>query len=401
MLYIVSDFFAKIRATPNFWPENPPVLGSLTLGGYDASRFIPNELSFPLTGDNSNNPMVGILSITATGTLNNNTTLLSNDIAALVDTTLPFTRLPLSVCQVFEEAFGLVWNDTNQYYLVNDTIHQRLLSQKPNVTFELGNRTLGQTTVNITLPYAAFDLQASSPIFQNGTNYFPLQRALNSSQYTLGRAFFQEAYLLVDYEQAKVSISQGLFPAETTADIITINHSTQNTATNTTSSNQPSHHISRPIVIGTAVVLSVVIVVLSVLGIILFRRFRDRSWSSSRNNSTSSGPPVSMTDSPQKSPCNSKIPTQHTLQAIVSSDRDSVSRDCKDVFEMGSEELFMEGKPRPIVPCWATRRQELIGDEASKELPQTPVITSPMTFQRVRHIYELAADELWVAQHKH
>ena len=345
--------------------------------------------------------MVGILSITATETINNNITLLSNDIAALVDTTLPFTWLPLSICQVFEKAFGLVWNDTNQYYLVNDTIHQQLLSQKPNVTFELGNRTLGQNTVNITLPYAAFDLQASSPIFQNGTNYFPLRRASNPSQYTLGRAFFQEAYLLIDYEQSKFSISQGLFPAETTAKIITIDHSTQNEATNTTSGSQPSHHISRPIVIGTAVALSVAIVVLSVLGIILFRRFRNRSWSSSRNNSTSSQPPVPMTDSPQNSPCNSKIPTQHTLQAIVSSDREGLSRDCKDVFELGSAELFMEGKPRPIVPHWATRRQELTGDDASRELPQTPVASSPRNFRRVRHIYELAADELWVAQHKH
>lgn len=392
--------FARIRATSNLGLEKPPVLGSLTLGGYDASRFIPNELSFPLA--NSTNPMVEIMSITATGTLNNNVTLLSNGIAALVDTTLPFIWLPLSVCQVFEEAFGLVWNDTNQFYLINDTIHQQLLNQNPNVTFELGNTTLGKAPVNITLPYAAFDLQASSPIFPNGTNYFPLRRASNSSQYTLGRAFFQEAYLFIDYEQSKFSISQGLFSDNATADIITIDHSTQNQATNTTSGSQSSHHISRPIVIGTAVTLSVAIVVLSVLAIILIRRFRKRSWSWSRNNSTSSEPlPVQMTDSPPNSPCNSKVPTQRTLQAIVSSDGEGSSRDCKDVFELGAAELFMEGKPRPIVPHWATRRQELIGDDASKELPQTPVTSPPRTSHRVRHIYELAADELWVAQHKH
>ena len=346
--------------------------------------------------------MVEIISITATGTLNNNVTLLSNDIAALVDTTLPFIWLPLSVCQVFEEAFGLVWNDTNQFYLINDTIHQQLLMQNPNVTFELGTSTLGKETVNITLPYGAFDLQASSPIFPNGTNYFPLRRASNSSQYTLGRAFFQEAYFLIDYEQSNFSISQGLFSAKATADIITIDHSTQNLATNTTSGSQSSHHISRPIVIGTAVTLSVAIVVLSVLAIILTRRFRNRSWSRSRNNSTSSEPlPVQMTDGPPNSPCNSKIPTQHTLQAIVSPHGEGLSRDCKDIFELGAAELFMEGKSRPIIPHWATRRQELIGDDSSKELPQTPVTSPRRTSHRVRHIYELAADELWVAQHKH
>ena len=376
-------------------------MGSLTLGGYDASRFIPNDLFFPLTGDNSTNPIVGILSITATGTLNNNATLLSNDIAALVDTTLPFIWLPLSACQVFEQAFGLVWNDTNQFYLVNDTIHRQLLNQNPTVTFELGNSTLSKASVNITLPYAAFDLQASSPIFPNGTNYFPLRRASSPSQYTLGRAFFQEVYLLVDYEQSNFSISQGLFSANTSADIVTIDHSTQNRATNATSGSQPSYHTSRPIVIGTAVALSVAIVVLSVLAIILFRRFRNRSWSNSRNNSTSSNPPIQMTDSPPHSTCNSKVPTQHTLQAIVSLDSEGWDRDRQGVFELSAAELFMQSKPRPIIPHWAMRRQELIGDDASKELPQTPVTSPPRTFQKVRHIYELAADEVWIAQHKH
>ena len=203
--------------------------------------------------------MLGILSITATGTLDNNVTLLSNDIAALVDTTLPFTWLPSSACQAFEKAFGLVWDDSSQLYLVNDTIHQRLLNQSPTVTFEIGNSTIGKASINITLPYQAFDLQASSPIFPNGTNYFPLRRASSPSQYTLGRAFFQEAFLLVDYEQSNFSISQSLFPDNTTSNIITIDHSTQSRPGNTTSSSQPSHHISRPIVIGIVVALSVAI----------------------------------------------------------------------------------------------------------------------------------------------
>ena len=375
-------------------------MGSLTLGGYDASRFIPNDVSFPLTGTSSTDPVIGILSITAIGTLDNNVTLLSNEIATLVDTTLPFIWLPLSVCQAFEQAFGLVWDDTNQLYLVNDTTHQRLLNQTPAVTFELGNSTLGKTSVNVTLPYNAFDLQASSPIYPNGTNYFPLQRASSPSQYTLGRAFFQEAFLLVDYEKSNFSISQGLFPVNTVSNIITIDHATQSRAANTTSGSQPSHHISQPVVIGTVVALSVAIVLLSVFGIILFRRFRNRSWSNNRNTLISSTPSIRMTDNPPNSPRNSKVPTQHTLQAIVSPDTEGLDRDYQGVFELGAVERFEEGKPRPIIPHWAMRRQELVGDDVSKELPQTPASLPPSTFQRVRHIYELAADEPWIAQHK-
>ena len=361
---------------------------------------MPNDVSFPLTGTNSTDPMVGILSITATGTLDNNATLLSNDIAALVDTTLPFIWLPLSACQAFEQAFGLVWDDSSQLYLVNDTIHQRLLSQTPTVTFELGNSTIGKASVNITLPYQAFDLQASSPILPNGTNYFPLRRASSPSQYTLGRTFFQEAFLLIDYEQSNFSISQGLFPVNTTSNIITIDHSTQSRPGNATSSSQPSHHISRPVAIGIVVALAVAIALLFVLAVTLFRRFRNRSWSNSRNASTPSTPSIRMTDNPPNSPRNSKVPTQHTLQAIVSPDSEGLDKAYQDIFELGSAERFMEGKPRPIIPHWATRRQELVGDNASKELPQTPASLPPSPFRRVRHIYELAADEPWIAQHK-
>lgn len=343
---------------------------------------------------------MGILSITATGTLVNNVTLLSNEIAALVDTTLPFIWLPLSVCRAFEQAFGLVWDDSNQLYLVNDTTHQRLLNQNPAVTFELGNSTLSKVSVNVTLPYDAFDLQASSPIYPNGTNYFPLRRASSLSQYTLGRTFFQEAFLLVDYEKSNFSISQGLFPVNTTPNIVTIDHSTPSRAANTTSSDQPSHHISQPVVIGTVVALSVVIVLLSILGITLLRQFRNRSRSNNHNTLISSTPSIRMTDNPPNSPRNSKVPTQHTLQAMVSPDSERLDRDYQDVFELSAAERFVEGKPRPIIPHWAMRRQELVGDDASKELPQTPASLSPSTFQRIRHICELAADEPWIAKHK-
>jgi hypothetical protein len=66
--------------------------------------------------------------------------------------------------------------------------------------------TGGNTTV-IQLPYAAFDLQASYPIFTNTTNYFPIRRADNESQYAIGRVFLQEAYITVDFESGIFNIS--------------------------------------------------------------------------------------------------------------------------------------------------------------------------------------------------
>lgn len=202
--------------------QQKPVLGSLTLGGYDASRLIPNDISFPITG--ANQLRVPVQAITTSGSFQPNGTLLSKNITALIDTTTPQSWLPLSVCQAFEAAFGLTWDNATSLYLVNDSVHQQLLNNNPSVTFNFGQSSSLNHSINITLPYAAFDLQAAAPIYSNGTNYFPIRRAENSSFYAIGRTLFQEAYLTVDYEAGNFSVSQANYPAPQSSNIITIDH---------------------------------------------------------------------------------------------------------------------------------------------------------------------------------
>lgn len=96
---------------------------------------------------------------------NNSVDLLNNSISAYIDSTVPY------------------------FYLVNDTLHEYLQAQNATVVFSISNTT---QSVNISLPYAAFDLIAEYPLVSNTTRYFPLMRATNESQYTLGRAFLQE-----------------------------------------------------------------------------------------------------------------------------------------------------------------------------------------------------------------
>jgi len=111
-----------------------------------------------------------------------------------LDSTIPYIYLPEAACTMFESTFGLVWDNATQLYLLTDAQHNALQTQSPNITFTLGNLTTS-TTVDIILPYSAFDLTVSYPIVANATRYFPLKRANDSSQYTLGRTFFQEAYV--------------------------------------------------------------------------------------------------------------------------------------------------------------------------------------------------------------
>ncbi|KAF1848877.1 acid protease [Cucurbitaria berberidis CBS 394.84] len=186
------------------------VLGSLTLGGYDASRFIPNDLTFILAPDNERDLVVGVVGLTASTTTTQNINLLKrDDVTMFIDSTVAELWLPVEICKAFEEAFGLKHDAATDLYLVDDALHQNLMTQNPSVTFTLGQKYSTATTLQITLSYAAFDLQASPPYrgLQEKTKYFPIRRGNDSSQWVLGRTFLQEAYLTVDWERQNFSLS--------------------------------------------------------------------------------------------------------------------------------------------------------------------------------------------------
>ena len=163
------------------------------MGGFDASRFTPNDVSFTFASDPTRQLVVGLETISYSDSKITDVPLLSTGVMALVDSTVPHIWLPLVACKAFEEAFGITYDETSQYYLVNMTTHMSLLSQNPTLVFQLSNGLDGGPSVNITMPYASFDLEVSSPIVNDTTWYFPLRRANDSSQYTLGRTILQES----------------------------------------------------------------------------------------------------------------------------------------------------------------------------------------------------------------
>lgn len=180
------------------------------MGGYDTTRFVPNNVTFPFGPDTSRDLVVPILSITSDAA---SPSLLSNVIYAYVDSLVPHIWLPLEACRAFERAFGLSYNETAELYFVNDTLHDRLVSQNPNVTFTLGfPGSTKYDMVDIVMHYGSFDLLADYPNVNNATRYFPLKQAQNYSQYTLGRAFLQDAYVIADYDRLNFSVSQAVFP---------------------------------------------------------------------------------------------------------------------------------------------------------------------------------------------
>lgn len=212
------------------------------MGGYDRSRFIPNNVSFFLAQDISRDLVVGLQSITTTDSSGSKTPLLSSPIFTFIDSTIPYIYLPYEACVRFEKKFGLTFDNQSEFYWINDTTHESLLNINPNFTFTIGDSKNSKNTVDIVLPYASFDLVAKPPLTQENSRYFPLQRAANESQYTLGRTFLQErlashnirtlvdqnidcasfSYLIMNYEHKNFSVFQSRFEEGLEEDIVAI-----------------------------------------------------------------------------------------------------------------------------------------------------------------------------------
>ena len=154
---------------------------------------MPNNVSFSFAPDISRDLVVGLESITSTSANGSAVSLLSSTILTFIDSTVPYIILPEEACLAFEDTFGLTWNLSWNIYVVNHTRHQNLITHNPNFTFRIADSNTGGPTVDIVMPYASFDL--IYPLASDDTRYFPLQRAANESQYTLGRTFLQEAYV--------------------------------------------------------------------------------------------------------------------------------------------------------------------------------------------------------------
>jgi hypothetical protein len=198
--------------------------GSLTLGGYDAARSdLANGLAVKMGVENTRDLLLAITNISSDGR-----SLLNTGIYTFIDSTIPHIWLPLDVCARFEEVFGLIFDTDTDLYLVNDSLHDRLLSSNASVTISLApsvpievptGSSNSSSAIDIVLPYGAFDMVATYPLASstdtNATSrYFPLRRAFNASQYTLGRTFLQEAYLHVDYGRSIFTISRTKFPSD-------------------------------------------------------------------------------------------------------------------------------------------------------------------------------------------
>ncbi|KAL9617376.1 MAG: hypothetical protein Q9160_007826 [Pyrenula sp. 1 TL-2023] len=264
--------------------ERNKVAGSLTLGGYDASRFTETNASFPFAGDVSRDLVVALQSISVDGLDDSSIaiSLLPDPILTFIDAGVPQIWLPRSACEVFEKTFGLTYDPLTSLYLVNSTTHDALLSRNATLTFKLGADTSGPSNVAIQFPYAAFDLQLTSdyPGINETTHYFPIRRAANDTQYTLGRTFLQQAYIVADYERNSFSVNPCIFTDNAKQDLRSILPPDASDANSNSSSNTKHTHSSKSLstgsIAGLSVGLTAFVLLLSILVLTFFFRRRRR-----------------------------------------------------------------------------------------------------------------------------
>ncbi|KAH6895280.1 aspartic peptidase domain-containing protein [Thelonectria olida] len=216
--------------------RNTPV--SLTLGGYDSSRFENHNNDFTLNRDDGL-PRVLVRGIEVSadegqgtpGNWDSRQTMLSNwnsSFEVIIDSTTPYLWLPDNVCDQFAAAFNLTYNSTFDLYTISDERYTTFLDEQAfSFTFVLSSfdnkDNFGDPydvtgVVNITIPSRAFTGLLQYP-FMNRTiaygepaiPYFMLRRGGNST-WVLGRSFLQESYLITKYDEVIFRIHQARFP---------------------------------------------------------------------------------------------------------------------------------------------------------------------------------------------
>lgn len=200
------------------------------------------------------------------------TSFTSGGFFAIIDSTLPYLVLPNDICDQFVKKFNLGYDRTTGLYTVNSTAHESNDQQNATVSFKIGSTTQDSTAYStITLPYAAFYLEASDPI--NVTHYFPIRKS-GSGNYILGRTFLQEAYIVVDYERANFTVAPAYFseplPRE---DLVTIYNTTYVLPTNVPDSG--SDGLSAGAIAGIVIGIVAVFVLIGAGAFFYYRRRRN------------------------------------------------------------------------------------------------------------------------------
>jgi hypothetical protein len=146
----------------------------------------------------------------------------------ILDSTQPYLYLPQEFCDRLASAFDLQYDDNPQSprYLISDDAHTRLMNSDASLTFTFKSHrgAHNDSELMIKMNYPSLNLFNGAPLGKGVapyTRYMPIRPASPIS-YALGRAFFQDAYIIADYGEKEFSISQVNWAADSQQKAITL-----------------------------------------------------------------------------------------------------------------------------------------------------------------------------------
>lgn len=214
---------------------SPKMAGSLYFGGYDQNRIVGEVLTMGGTGDISNEITLTDISISVvdgsspwdfgnskTGLLAEGNSSITGGLKTRIDGCSPYLSFPSSTCKAIASHLPVTLNEQLGLYTwnTNDAKYTQIVNSASvlNFTF-IGSSNTDQ--VSIAVPFRHLNLTLDAPLVSSKTQYFPCFTG-TTSQYTLGRAFLQDAFIGANWGTKTWWVAQAPGPNIPSPNIVTL-----------------------------------------------------------------------------------------------------------------------------------------------------------------------------------
>ncbi|KAH8645443.1 hypothetical protein BX600DRAFT_164867 [Xylariales sp. PMI_506] len=217
---------------------NPPVPGSLYFGGYDQDRLVGPIVTSAGFDDGSGvikssfqlkDISIDVISgsspftfnASATGLLSKGNSSLDSGVDVRIDGCSPYLSLPSSVCKAIAGYLPVTYSEDLGLWLWNtsDLKYAEVVSSASALGFTISGSTGDDATISV--PFRHLNLTLDSPLVETPQPYFPCYDG-PVIEYTLGRAFLQDAFFGANWGESVWWLAQAPGPKITTATIVTI-----------------------------------------------------------------------------------------------------------------------------------------------------------------------------------
>ncbi len=233
---VVGQSFPGSLAANNSIPSNSfglhygsaslNAIGSLTWGGYDQSRVLGDVGTFNLVYGNQYDMVLYLLDVeigvekgsspfnasSFTGLLQLNS---SSDQPINIIPNLPYMYMTPETCAAIAQHLPVVLSTYTNLYLwdTTDSRFEKIINSPSYLAFVFQNSGVANLTVKV--PFQLLNLTLDAAIVSPPQQYFPCQpfhASDGSSDYILGKAFLQAAFLGMNWQQNKFFVAQAPGP---------------------------------------------------------------------------------------------------------------------------------------------------------------------------------------------